>query len=45
MEPDAAEKEWAGSDFLLPDLRCRLSAAERLEAAVASRPWIGFCFF
>lgn len=32
--PDAAEKD-GGSDFILPDLRCRLSAAERLEAAVA----------
>ena len=36
------ELPWAGADrevwrvgFYLPDLRCRLSAAERLKAAVA----------
>src|SRR6266498_444609 len=34
-EPGATKK-WAGSDCLLPDLRCRFSAAERREAGVAS---------
>jgi len=32
--PGTSEKE-RGLDFILPDLRCRLSAAERREAAVA----------
>ena len=33
--PDTAEKD-GGTDVILPDLRCRLSTAERREAAVAS---------
>jgi hypothetical protein len=34
-EPGTTET-YGGSDFLLPDLRCRFSTAERREAAVAS---------